>query len=325
MSGSSGSILITGGTGDLGQHCALQIAKKYTQHRVILSARKDAKHVVENINKATGQSNVEFLPLDLSSLASTRAFARIWASKNYPPLVALLLNAGVQLPGQLEYTSDGLEKTFGINHVAHTLLFHLLTPYLARGARIIVTASGTHDPAQKTGVGSPEYLTAEEMAHPTPKTSKNNGMWRYGTSKLTNIMWTYALHRRLTIEGGKLDNDWTVVAFDPGLMPGTGLGRDQPAPIRFMWFHVLPYMLPVVRAVVYRNTHTAKESAMSLAWVAMEGRSEEIAGRYLEQKKVARSSEASHDKEKQDDLWRWTVEHIAMNSEQTRKFDALTC
>ncbi len=324
MSGSSRSVLITGGTGDLGHYCALAIAKKYPQHRIILSARKDAKHVVEDINKANGQSNVEFLALDLSTLASTRAFARVWASKNYPPLVALLLNAGVQLPGNLEYTGDGLEKTFGVNHVAHTLLFHLLTPYLARGARIIVTASGTHDPAQRTGVGSPEYFTAEEMAHPTTKTSENKGMWRYGTSKLTNIMWTYATHRRLTTGGGKLGDDWTVIAFDPGLMPGTGLARDQPAPIRFMWYHVLPHILPVVRAI-YRNTHSPKESGTSLAWVAMEGRSEQIAGRYLEQKMVAKSSEASHDVEKQDDLWSWTVEYIATDEEEMRKFDSLTC
>lgn len=323
MAESSRSILITGGTGDLGRHCAAVIAMKYPQHRIVLSARKDPQKVAESINRETGHSNVEFLALDLATLASTRAFAQIWASKRYPPICALLLNAGVQLPGKLEYTSDGVEKTFGINHVSHALLFHLLTPFLAKGARIVVTGSGTHDPAQKTGVGSPEFFTAEEMAHPTTRTSKNKGMWRYGTSKLTNIMWTYALHRRLAIGGGQLGNDWTVAAFDPGLMPGTGLGRDQPVPIRFMWFHVLPHILPVVRALVYSNTHSAKESGTSLAWVAMEGRSEKIAGRYLEQKKVAESSKASHDMAKQDDLWQWTVEFVTTNKDERTKFNSL--
>ena len=323
MSSSPRSVLITGGTGDLGHYCALAIAKKHPRYRIILSARADTKHVVDKINRSTGQSNVEFLPLDLSTLSSIRSFAQAWDSKNYPPLVALLLNAGVQLPGRLEYTDDGLEKTFGVNHVGHALLFHLLTPHLAKGARIIVTASSTHDPAQRTGVGSPEYFTGEEAAHPTIKSSKQTGMWRYGTSKLTNILWTYALHRRLTTGGGDLGNDWTVAAFDPGFMPGTGLARDQSALIRFMWYHVLPHVLPLLRVVLSPNVHTAQESGTALAWVAIDGPSKEIAGRYLEQKVTAKSSKASHDVEKQDDLWRWTVENVATDEGEARKFSAL--
>jgi len=28
--------------------------------------------------------------------------------------------------------------------------------------------------------------------------------------------------------------------FDPGMMPGTGLARTYPAPLRFVWNYVLP-------------------------------------------------------------------------------------
>lgn len=64
---------------------------------------------------------------------------------------------------------------------------------------------------------------------PTSKTENNPGRQRYASSKLANIMWAYALHRRLeTLKAKHI----TVVAFDPGLMPGTGLAREG----EMIWF-----------------------------------------------------------------------------------------
>ncbi|RYO78474.1 hypothetical protein DL764_010114 [Monosporascus ibericus] len=87
----------------------------------------------DRINKAIGQSSRIFLQLDLGDLAKVRAYARQWKAESYPPIHALVLNARLCFPGDLTRTRDGLEATFGINHVGHALLFHLLAPGPAPG------------------------------------------------------------------------------------------------------------------------------------------------------------------------------------------------
>lgn len=127
------------------------------------------------------------MALDLADTNNVRAYAKEWASKNWPPIQALLLNAGLQFPAELHKTAEGLEATFAINHVGHALLFHLLCPFLAPSARVVVTSSGTHDPAQKTGLPDAVYNTAEELAHPPASTINDPGRKRYSSSKLANI------------------------------------------------------------------------------------------------------------------------------------------
>ena len=143
------SVLITGGTTGLGYHCALTIARECPNYQVIIASRSDLNASAQSINQTLNQDNVKFLPLDLSSLANVRAFAEVWKSNHFPPIQSLVLNAALQLPGEIEYTGDGFEKTFAISHIGHALLFSLLQPYLADKARVVITSSGTHDPAQK--------------------------------------------------------------------------------------------------------------------------------------------------------------------------------
>ncbi|RYO94355.1 hypothetical protein DL766_005001 [Monosporascus sp. MC13-8B] len=94
------------------------------------------------------------------------------------------------VPRNLTHARNGLEATFGISHVGHALLLHLLAPGLAPdGAPTVLASSGTHDPAQKSGLPDGKYDTAASLALP--------GRQRYATSKLVNLLWPYALTRRL--------------------------------------------------------------------------------------------------------------------------------
>lgn len=181
------AVLITGGTINLGYHAALHIAREHPDYLIVLSSRSDRQHAAEAINKTLNQNNVVFMALDLADTNNIRAYAKEWASKNWPPIQALLLNAGLQFPAELHKTAEGLEATFAINHVGHALLFHLLCPFLAPSARVVVTSSGTHDPAQKTGLPDAVYNTAEELAHPQASTINDPGRKRYSSSKLANI------------------------------------------------------------------------------------------------------------------------------------------
>src|SRR5208282_6308458 len=63
-------------------------------------------------------------------------------------------------------TSDGFETTFAVNHLAHYLLLRLLLPRLARGAVVVMTTSGTYDPAEKTIIPPPRHAKARLLAYP---------------------------------------------------------------------------------------------------------------------------------------------------------------
>ncbi|KAL4883509.1 short-chain dehydrogenase [Aspergillus karnatakaensis] len=299
----SASILITGGTAGLGFHAGVALAKQYPNHTITIASRTNTHNAADRINSLTGQTNTQYLPLNLSSLSAIGLFVISWSETNQPPITPLLLNAGLQFPGEARFTEDGYEQTFAVNHLGHALLFSLLIPHLAPSARIVITSSGTHDPAQKTGMPEAKYTSADELAHPVGLALSNEGRQRYTTSKLVNILWMYALERRFAALRSNPDigqvRNWTVAAFDPGLVPGTGLARDAGGMMKFVWVRVLPTVIPLLRVFVSPNIHSAVEAGGNLAWVAGGAKS----GVYYEGRREIRSSEESYDEEKQDDLW----------------------
>ncbi len=104
------------------------------------------------------------------------------------------------------------------------------------------------------------------------------------------MLFTYELDRRL-------DHGVTVNAFDPGLMPGSGLARDYPPLQRLVWRYVLPALrvLPGVR-----STHT---SGRYLAALTNDARFDGVGGEYFDGLRPIRSSADSYDRDKALDLW----------------------
>lgn len=301
----------------MGYECALKIAQQCPQYQVLIASRSNNDNAAVSINQRTGHRNVEYLTLDLSNLVRVRSFAADYAKKGYPQIKALVLNAGLQIL-DLNYTEDKIESTFAINHVGHALLFYLMRTYLAEDARILITSSGTHDPAQKSGLPDAVYNSAEELAQPTKETGKYSGRQRYATSKLCNIMWMYALHRRLERTSGK---KWTVNAFDPGLMPGTGLTREAPAILQFIWHKIMPRTIWLLRLLVSPNIHSPRDSGASLARLAVGDDVKQVSGKYYEGQRPIPSSKDSQVVEKQEDLWEWTVERVAKDDQERRDFE----
>lgn len=314
------SILITGGTTGLGYHCALSIARQYPNDQVVIASRSDPNASAGKINELLGQNNVQFRRLDLSSLPMIRSFAAEWKANQFPPIHSLVFNAALQFPGKVEYTEDGFEKTFAISHIGHALLFCLLRPHFAENVRIVIVSSGTHDPAQKTGMPHAYYHSAEELAHPARLSAQKKGRQRYTNAKLANVLFAYALHRRFTVINERHGKNWTVTAFDPGLMPGTGLAREAGSVEKFVWLRVLPRIIPLLRLLLTHNIHTTQESGEALARLSVSSDVEGASGVYYEGRREIKSSEASYDETKQEDLWQWTMSTIACNGEENTTF-----
>ncbi len=214
------------------------------------------------------------LPLDLAALASVREFAAgVIKALDGARIDTLLLNAGGQRPTVDERSVDGHELTFAINHLGPYLLLRLLMPHLARGARIVLTTSGTHDPAEKTGVPAPRHADAAWLANPAidpqcdarPTTA---GMRAYSASKLCNLL----IARALAACPEAAIGAWTVLAYDPGLTPGTGLVRSQHWAVRSLVWPLLPLAIPFSRSMNSLADAGGALAALALDTVPAPGR-----------------------------------------------------
>ncbi|OCF75473.1 hypothetical protein I204_04329 [Kwoniella mangroviensis CBS 8886] len=209
------TILITGGTSGLGYSTALSLSKSEPHTQIIIASRSSSD-AEERINSEVGNNNVIYLPLDLTTHEGVRTFVKAYEAKELPPIRALVLNAGIQFVDKVHFTPDVLESMFAVNHVNHTFLFFLLKKYPTDNARIIVISSSGHDPSLKR-VPPPNYISAEKVAHPeTGKKwdTRTEGFRRYGLSKLCNILFAYALDRRVKEQG----KGWIVITMEPGVM-----------------------------------------------------------------------------------------------------------
>lgn len=180
--------------------------------------------------------------VDLADLTAVAAWAddlgQALRAGNLPPLGAVVANAGVQIPDGPQSNAQGMELAIAVNHLAHVLLIDRLAHLLTAGGRVIVTSSGTHRGdalSRMFGIRPPRLEEAARMADPrSVGPTRAEGMRRYATSKLCN-----ALHV-LALAGER--PDLTVLAFDPGLVPGTGLVRNSPRPAQIAWQRLAPIM-----------------------------------------------------------------------------------
>lgn len=147
---------------------------------VILACRDEehAAQVVESIKAATGNQQVENIPLNLASFASIRQFAATFLEKNLP-LHVLVNNAGI---GWLDYgvTEDGIEQTMGVNYFGPFLLTSLLIEKLKESApsRIINLSSDMHKMGNK------------HVADDPPDQAHYGATTQYSNSKLATVMFT---------------------------------------------------------------------------------------------------------------------------------------
>ena len=242
-------IVMTGGTSGFGAVAAKQLLLS-ENNRLILGVHH--KQI----------SGAEMLDLDLASLDSVRSFAsRVTDLIGTAHINSLILNAGISLAPPLSYSADGFEKTFAVNHLAHYLLLQLLLPSLADQANVVITTSGTHDPAEKTIIPPPRHANAKWLAYPqndpahdhNPRTATGRA---YSSSKLCNLLTARALSKLPETQARNIN----VIAFDPGATPGTGLMSNNNFVLQIIWKMLgLPIFKPFTPAM---NSQTDAGNAL---------------------------------------------------------------
>jgi NAD(P)-dependent dehydrogenase (short-subunit alcohol dehydrogenase family) len=301
--------LITGGTGSLGYQAAKAIAADSGWLVVITGRRPGEVSRAAAVLSAETGAEIVGMPLDLGVLADVRRFTGELVNRGLPPLHAIVCNAGMQTVSGMSVTADGFEQTFAVNHLAHFLLVRDLLPHLASQGRIVLVASDTHDPAKRTGMPAPAYTDARSLAHPdspAPDSAALDGRRRYTTSKLCNVLMAYELARRLAAGSAEGPPAVTVNAFDPGLMPGTGLARDYPTVQGLAW----RYLMPALTVLPGLNVHTPRRSGAALARLVTDPELAAVTGRYFSGAREIRSSVDSYDLGKAADLWETSADLV---------------
>jgi NAD(P)-dependent dehydrogenase (short-subunit alcohol dehydrogenase family) len=164
-----------------------QLARRGAAIAMVCRDRNRGNAARAEIAKVASGPAPTLLLADLSSQASIRSLAAQVRAR-FPRVDVLINNAGAMFALR-ELTTDGVEKTFGINHLAPFLLTNLLLDLVkaAPTGRIITVASESH-----SGTLDFDNLQGER---------KYNFFAAYNRSKLGNILFTYELARRLRSAG----------------------------------------------------------------------------------------------------------------------------
>ncbi len=208
------TVLVTGANTGLGLETATVLARSGAT--VVLACRDPAK--AEAAAARIG-GDAELLALDLASLDSVRA-AAAEAHDRFGRLDLLINNAGVMIPPH-QRTADGFELQLGTNHLGHFALTGLLLDLLrdTEGSRVVVLGSLAHKRA-RGGIDFDDLQSERKYSR----------MGAYAQSKLANLMFMYALQRRLAASEART----IALAAHPGFS-ATELTRHLPGPAQSLY------------------------------------------------------------------------------------------
>ena len=180
--------VVTGANTGIGFETARVLAQRGAT--VVLACRSETRAQAAAARIAalvpdTSGGAVETLPLDLASLESVRQAADTLLAQ-HPQIDLLINNAGV-MDTPYSTTTDGFERQFGTNHLGHFALTGLLLPALlpVAGSRIVTVSSLAHRR------GSIDFSDLAYTQGYKPDAA-------YCRSKLSNLLFSFALHTRLT-------------------------------------------------------------------------------------------------------------------------------
>lgn len=269
------TIVVTGASDGIGRAAVQAYVERGAT--VVMVGRNEAKTAAAagRIMSATGRRAVSWEIADLSRLDAVRDLAgRLRGA--HPTIHVLANNAGAVFLDRKE-TSDGIERTFALNHLGYFLLSLLLLDRLAPSvlpappARILNVASRAHGQA---ALDPSDWQLARGFSG-----------WRaYANSKLCNILFTRALARRL--DAARV----VTHALHPGVV-STRFAVDNGGRGRLM------------RRVMDLVSVSAERGADTLVWLSDADEARQSSGSYWTKRRPKRPSRAALDDVLGERLW----------------------
>lgn len=263
--------VVTGANTGIGKATAEGLARLGATVVMVCREESTGRRALDDIQKRCDGAKLDLLQCDLGSFASIRGLPETFASR-YDRLDVLINNAAT-LRTKHQKTVDGYEAQFAINHLAPFLLTNLMLERIKStpSSRIVNVASVVHRGAEIDF----DDLQGEKGY---------SAMGAYGQSKLANVLFTYALARRL--EGtGTIAN-----CLHPGVVR-TNIARNTNALFRGLF--------KIGSAFMISPATGAETSIYAASAPEMSG----VSGKYLVKCRITPSSEASYDEGLGERLW----------------------
>jgi len=189
--------LITGATGGIGKATAALLSSHGATTVLVSRTESRGRAAVGELALPPSGTAPGLLVGDLSEQREVRRVAEEFLNR-YDRLDLLINNAGAVFPSY-RTTSDGVESTFALNHLAGFLLSGLLLGRLRSSA-----------PARIINITSATYRYARLDLSTLQDRHRFKPFRAYAVSKLANILFTLELRKRLAGSGV------TAVAVHPG-------------------------------------------------------------------------------------------------------------
>ncbi|CAN6223291.1 unnamed protein product [Urochloa humidicola] len=247
-----------------------------------------AEAVRDRILAEAPGAKLDVMELDLSSMASVRAFASQFIDRGLP-LNILVNNAGVMaIPFAL--SKDGIEMQFATNHVGHFLLTHLLLDTMKKTSResnvegrIVNVSSEGHRFSYREGIRF-DKINDESVY---------SSFGAYGQSKLANILHANELARQFKEE----DVNITANSLHPGSII-TNLLR---------YHSIVDALHRTLGKLVLKN---AQQGAATTCYVALHPQVKVVSGKYFCDSNLYEPTEKAKDMALAKRLWDFSIELI---------------
>ncbi len=276
------TVLITGGTGGIGRATARGLAAMGADVAITGRDGARAEDAAREIRAATGV-RVDTFVADLSAQSEVRRLAAE-ALDRLPRIDVLVNNVGGYWNTR-HVTSDGLERTFAVNHLAPFLLTTLLLERLKEGAAARVVTVASHAHAQ----GRIDFDDLQGLR-------SYSGARAYNQSKLANVLFSDELARRL------LGTGVAANALHPGVV-STSFGGEDPGRTQRL---LVPLLRPFMKS-------PAKGAATSIR-VACAPELNGTTGRYFVNGKPKRPSSRGADAALAEQLWRVSSDLVGLTT-----------
>ena len=265
--------IITGATDGIGLETAARLGAMGA--RLVLVGRNRAKGEAALKQLAARVPGVvaEIHYADLSRRAEITRLARDLLQT--APRIDVLLNNCGALFARREVTADGLERTFGLNHMGYFWLTHLLRDRLIQSA-----------PARIVNVASEAHRKAALDFSDLQNIHNYDGVNVYRRSKLCNILFTRELARQLTGTGV------TVNCLHPGFV-ASSFGDNNTGLFRIM--------LSLAKRVVAISVAQGAETPV---YVAASPALDGVTGKYFDKSREREPNAAAQDGQAAIRLWR---------------------
>jgi len=256
------TVIVTGASAGIGLVTARELAR--VGAHVVLAVR-DIQKGEAVASEMTGSTEVR--QLDISNLASVRAYAEAWTGD----IDILINNAGI-MDVPLSRTADGLESILATNYIGPRLLTTLLLPHVT--GRVVTVSSQLH----RFG-----HLHLDDLNWTTREYKTGDA---YAESKLMGALFSLELQRRLIAEGSSVRS---MIAH-PGIAP-TKLAPRNP-------LNRLPFLINGVEDGALPTLFAATEDIPGNSYVGPGG-----PGGISGFPKIGRASKAARDMDAAAKLW----------------------